>query len=569
MYDKLLEPIISVMGAMIVPLLSVVGAAGSLYCVVLGVKYAKSQEPQDKEKAKQGIKNAILGIMLLYILILCLYLLPPIMIDWVYANRKGTATGDGNMIIQVRTEDGVITTKAPLPTGTATPTASQAPADPLDGKLFTLAPVTGTNLRVGLVGDGTEAYTRLELQPDDHALSQQWRFELAGTEERDGKSVSSYTILSVKAGKYLYNEATNQDGTHPFLYGTLASGQDQQWFVEDAGGGAYYLVSRGDGRRLTVEDGGTGVVTWSPNNSDSQKWRVVDPDSVNVAGSDGTTADPYITVYTSLSAAGQGMPLFSAKRSQISYTNFTTDGTNKSGRFTVGSRVYEVAWNQYVTVYADQGFGTVRTVEPIRVGSWNGVLVPAEKSASTPAPAPTPTATPRPTYTPAPARDPDRNPSPSDPYVSVQVRNPGQTSNTALFTAFLSDLRVAAVPDSDGVHRNYRFTTGGRDYEAGWDQYLTVFLYKGSTPETTVNAVQVNVWNGDLTGTVPTPTPEPMPTPEPEPTPTPEPEPTPTPTPTPTQEPEPTPEPTPTPSSGTSEGQPESGDGDLNVNPVP
>ena len=65
-------------------------AAGMLYCVILGVKYAKAEEPQDREKAKGALKNAVIGFVLIFILILALYLLMPAMIKWTNAKAGQT-----------------------------------------------------------------------------------------------------------------------------------------------------------------------------------------------------------------------------------------------------------------------------------------------------------------------------------------------------------------------------------------------------------------------------------------------------------------------------------------------
>ena len=69
------------------PLLALVGAAGALYCVVLGVKFAKAEEPQEREKAKGALKNAIIGFVLIFVLILCLNIMMPQMIKWVNTNN--------------------------------------------------------------------------------------------------------------------------------------------------------------------------------------------------------------------------------------------------------------------------------------------------------------------------------------------------------------------------------------------------------------------------------------------------------------------------------------------------
>ena len=66
-----------------VPLLAIVVAVGSLYCILLGVKFAKAEEPQEREKAKSHLKNAIIGFILIFVLIVVLNLLTPVMKNWV------------------------------------------------------------------------------------------------------------------------------------------------------------------------------------------------------------------------------------------------------------------------------------------------------------------------------------------------------------------------------------------------------------------------------------------------------------------------------------------------------
>ena len=82
MFDGVATPIVELIEAILVPLLAIVGAAGTIYCVVLGVKYAKAEEPQDREKAKGALKNAIIGFLLIFVLIVALRLLMPIMKRW-------------------------------------------------------------------------------------------------------------------------------------------------------------------------------------------------------------------------------------------------------------------------------------------------------------------------------------------------------------------------------------------------------------------------------------------------------------------------------------------------------
>ena len=83
MFDNVANPIVELIYDILGPMIAIVGAAGAIYCVVLGVKYAKAEEPQDREKAKGALKNAIIGFLLIFVLIVALRMLIPIMAGWV------------------------------------------------------------------------------------------------------------------------------------------------------------------------------------------------------------------------------------------------------------------------------------------------------------------------------------------------------------------------------------------------------------------------------------------------------------------------------------------------------
>jgi phosphotransferase system glucose/maltose/N-acetylglucosamine-specific IIC component len=85
-FDSITNPIVDLINSLLTPALAIVGAIGSLYCVVLGVKYAKAEEPQDREKAKGHLKSAIIGFVLIFVLMLALKLAMPILQNWVAAN---------------------------------------------------------------------------------------------------------------------------------------------------------------------------------------------------------------------------------------------------------------------------------------------------------------------------------------------------------------------------------------------------------------------------------------------------------------------------------------------------
>ena len=69
---SIVEPIHSLVAVLLPVMLGLVGSIGSIWCIVLGVKYAKAEDPQEHEKAKNALKNAIIGFVLIFILIVML-----------------------------------------------------------------------------------------------------------------------------------------------------------------------------------------------------------------------------------------------------------------------------------------------------------------------------------------------------------------------------------------------------------------------------------------------------------------------------------------------------------------
>lgn len=82
-------PVVQLINSLLGPIISVVAAVGAIYCVILGVKLAKADEPQEREKAKMALKNAIIGFFLIFILIVVMRIMVPQLVNWVNANRNG------------------------------------------------------------------------------------------------------------------------------------------------------------------------------------------------------------------------------------------------------------------------------------------------------------------------------------------------------------------------------------------------------------------------------------------------------------------------------------------------
>lgn len=88
-FSNAATPVVQLINSLLGPVISVVVAVGAIYCVILGVKLAKADEPQEREKAKMALKNAIIGFFLIFILIVVMRLMVPTLVTWVNNNRNG------------------------------------------------------------------------------------------------------------------------------------------------------------------------------------------------------------------------------------------------------------------------------------------------------------------------------------------------------------------------------------------------------------------------------------------------------------------------------------------------
>ena len=73
-------------------MLALVSAGGTLFCIMLGVKFATAEEPQEKEKRKQALKTAIIGFVLIFVLIVALKLSIGPLTDWMTSSTAGSSS---------------------------------------------------------------------------------------------------------------------------------------------------------------------------------------------------------------------------------------------------------------------------------------------------------------------------------------------------------------------------------------------------------------------------------------------------------------------------------------------
>lgn len=87
-FDKVTSPVVDLINSLLGPAIGIVGALGAVYCVILGVKFAKAEEPQEREKAKSHLKNAIIGFVLIFVLMVVLRLSIGPLTQWATGTNK-------------------------------------------------------------------------------------------------------------------------------------------------------------------------------------------------------------------------------------------------------------------------------------------------------------------------------------------------------------------------------------------------------------------------------------------------------------------------------------------------
>ena len=79
---KIVKPLLEVLNVLVPVLLGVVGSLGAIWVIFLGVKYARAEEPQEHEKARNSLKNAIIGFVLIFVLLVALQIGVGIFTNW-------------------------------------------------------------------------------------------------------------------------------------------------------------------------------------------------------------------------------------------------------------------------------------------------------------------------------------------------------------------------------------------------------------------------------------------------------------------------------------------------------
>lgn len=80
--QEIVNPITQLINVIVPVLLGLVGSVGLVYCILLGVKYARSSDPQEHEQAKKALTHAIIGFVLIFVLLIMCNVALPYLIDF-------------------------------------------------------------------------------------------------------------------------------------------------------------------------------------------------------------------------------------------------------------------------------------------------------------------------------------------------------------------------------------------------------------------------------------------------------------------------------------------------------
>ena len=86
--NEMVSPVMELIQVFIPVILTLVATVGFIWCIVLGVKFAKATDPQEHQQAKKSLINAIIGFVLIFVLMLVLHIAFPYFLEMVKGVSK-------------------------------------------------------------------------------------------------------------------------------------------------------------------------------------------------------------------------------------------------------------------------------------------------------------------------------------------------------------------------------------------------------------------------------------------------------------------------------------------------
>jgi len=71
-WKQIIEPLVTILDSLLIPVIILIGVAGAVYAIVLGVQYAKAESADKRDEAKKRLINAVIGIVIALIVLIAM-----------------------------------------------------------------------------------------------------------------------------------------------------------------------------------------------------------------------------------------------------------------------------------------------------------------------------------------------------------------------------------------------------------------------------------------------------------------------------------------------------------------
>lgn len=91
---QILVPILGVLNTLLLPLIIILGVAGTIYAIVLGVQFAKAESADKRDETKKRLINAVIGLVIILVALIGMKIFivnAPSLFNWVSNGGSDTA----------------------------------------------------------------------------------------------------------------------------------------------------------------------------------------------------------------------------------------------------------------------------------------------------------------------------------------------------------------------------------------------------------------------------------------------------------------------------------------------
>lgn len=81
-FDKVAAPVVTILNWVVWPILSILSAVGIIYAIIIGVRMAKADSPQEREEAKKKLINAAISVVVIFVLMVIFPILMNVLGEW-------------------------------------------------------------------------------------------------------------------------------------------------------------------------------------------------------------------------------------------------------------------------------------------------------------------------------------------------------------------------------------------------------------------------------------------------------------------------------------------------------